>query len=46
MKPELTYKRYTGAQIASVFEPLADLRIVVFRDFPYLYEGTRDYELE
>ncbi len=46
MKPELTYRSYTGAAIASVFEPLADLRIAVFRDFPYLYEGTREYELD
>lgn len=34
----------TGAEIASVLEPLADLRIRVFRDFPYLYDGDPAYE--
>jgi GNAT superfamily N-acetyltransferase len=33
-----------GAEIKQVFEPLAALRIAVFRDFPYLYEGTAEYE--
>lgn len=44
--PELEYKSYTGSEIASVFEPLARLRIAVFHDYPYLYEGTIAYELE
>ncbi len=44
MRPELTYRRYVGAEIAKVFEPLAVLRITVFRDFPYLYEGSLEYE--
>ncbi|HAD11933.1 MAG TPA: GNAT family N-acetyltransferase [Saprospirales bacterium] len=43
---ELRYEKYRGAAIRTVFEPLAALRIRVFRDFPYLYEGTLDYELE
>ena len=34
----------TGAEIAAVLAPLADLRIRVFRDFPYLYDGDPDYE--
>lgn len=29
-----------------VFDGLAQLRIAVFRDFPYLYEGTKEYERE
>jgi GNAT superfamily N-acetyltransferase len=33
-----------GAAIAGHFEALAELRTSVFRDYPYLYEGTRDYE--
>jgi GNAT superfamily N-acetyltransferase len=41
---ELQFQSYEGAAIASVFEPLAKLRIAVFRDFPYLYEGTLEYE--
>lgn len=44
MNRELTYHSFVGAQIASVFEPLAALRIAVFRSFPYLYEGRVDYE--
>jgi GNAT superfamily N-acetyltransferase len=45
MNSELTYRNLVGAGITSVFEPLADLRITVFRSFPYLYEGSLDYEL-
>lgn len=40
----LQFRQYTGADIRTVFEPLAQLRIAVFRDFPYLYEGTTAYE--
>jgi GNAT superfamily N-acetyltransferase len=40
----LRFERYIGAEIAQVFEPLAKLRITVFRDFPYLYEGDLAYE--
>jgi len=41
---ELQFQSYEGTAIASVFEPLAKLRIAVFRDFPYLYEGSLEYE--
>ena len=41
----LRYNRLTGPAIRSVFEPLAALHIAVFRDFPYLYEGTLAYEM-
>lgn len=40
----LDFKSFLGSDIQSVFEPLAKLRITVFRDFPYLYEGTLEYE--
>ncbi len=40
----LTFMRKTGREIADVFDELAHLRITVFRDFPYLYSGTVDYE--
>jgi GNAT superfamily N-acetyltransferase len=40
----LRYERLTGSAIRSVFDELARLRIAVFQDFPYLYEGTIDYE--
>lgn len=43
---ELIYKSYRGAEIDSVFEPLAKLRIAVFHDYPYLYEGTVAYEMD
>ncbi|WP_020650259.1 hypothetical protein [Solimonas variicoloris] len=33
-----------GAQIATQLDALAELRIAVFRDWPYLYEGSADYE--
>jgi hypothetical protein len=35
-----------GAAIAECFDDLAALRMEVFRDFPYLYEGSLDYERE
>jgi GNAT superfamily N-acetyltransferase len=34
----------TGAALKSALPALARLRITVFRDFPYLYDGTLDYE--
>ena len=35
-----------GKEIESVFDDLAALRIAVFHDYPYLYEGTVSYEKE
>lgn len=43
---QLSYIKKTGTEIASVFDDLARLRIAVFRAFPYLYEGSIDYEKE
>lgn len=40
----LSYRDYRGAEIAEVIEDLARLRIAVFRDWPYLYDGDLDYE--
>ena len=34
----------TGAAVGGVLADLARLRITVFRDWPYLYDGTDDYE--
>ncbi|HRO15448.1 MAG TPA: GNAT family N-acetyltransferase [Paracoccus sp. (in: a-proteobacteria)] len=34
----------TGAQVADVLDDLARLRIAVFRDWPYLYDGDEAYE--
>lgn len=43
---QLSYIQKKGAEISSVFDDLAKLRIAVFRAFPYLYEGSIDYEKE
>jgi len=40
----LTFLRLTGSAFRTVFDDLAALRIAVFYDFPYLYEGSVDYE--
>ncbi|MBF9031130.1 GNAT family N-acetyltransferase [Rhodobacterales bacterium HKCCE3408] len=40
----LAIRRFDGAEIAEIVEPLARLRITVFRDWPYLYDGDLDYE--
>lgn len=36
----------TGADLADALDDVARLRISVFRDWPYLYDGTLDYERE
>ncbi|MDZ7934551.1 MAG: GNAT family N-acetyltransferase [Emticicia sp.] len=43
---QLSYTKKIGTEIATVFDDLAKLRIAVFRAFPYLYEGSVDYEKE
>ncbi|GLU50638.1 GNAT family acetyltransferase [Dyadobacter frigoris] len=40
----LSFLTKQGQAIESVFDDLAKLRIAVFRDYPYLYEGTEEYE--
>ena len=44
MTGQLTFVRKTGAGIGDVSDDLARLRIAVFRDYPYLYEGSVAYE--
>ncbi|MFV0245046.1 MAG: GNAT family N-acetyltransferase [Qingshengfaniella sp.] len=34
----------TGAPLRAALDQVAHLRIAVFRDFPYLYDGTLSYE--
>lgn len=41
---ELAIESLTGAGIETYVSDLAALRIEVFREYPYLYEGTRAYE--
>ena len=36
----------TGAELEAHLDDVARLRIAVFRDWPYLYDGTLDYERE
>ena len=40
----LAYRIYRGAEIAAIVPDLARLRIMVFSDWPYLYEGDLAYE--
>lgn len=42
--PELRIELLRGSEIARHLDALASLRIVVFREWPYLYEGTAEYE--
>ena len=42
----LDVKSLVGEEIKAVLPDLARLRIIVFRDWPYLYDGTLEYEQE
>lgn len=44
MSEGLRIEQRRGAELSAVLEPLAALRIAVFREWPYLYEGSLDYE--
>lgn len=41
---EIRIEQLRGEAIASQLQALADLRIAVFREWPYLYAGSADYE--
>jgi GNAT superfamily N-acetyltransferase len=41
---QLTRKLALGVEIAKLIPQLGQLRIAVFHDFPYLYEGSLEYE--
>jgi GNAT superfamily N-acetyltransferase len=41
---EIRIERLTGSDLRRHLGALARLRIAVFREFPYLYEGSQDYE--
>ena len=41
---QLTFQRLSGAALHGYIPELARLRMRVFRDFPYLYEGDAQYE--
>lgn len=40
----LTFQGLRGAEVAPHLDELGRLRIEVFREFPYLYDGDPDYE--
>jgi len=40
----ITIRTLTGSLIRDIIPELANLRITVFRDFPYLYDGSLEYE--
>jgi hypothetical protein len=44
--PELIVKNFTGDQIHPYLDELARLRIEIFKEYPYLYDGSIDYETE
>lgn len=44
MSAEIEIKTLSGREIGPYLGDLARLRIEVFRDFPYLYDGTEEYE--
>jgi GNAT superfamily N-acetyltransferase len=43
---QLSFVKKQGKSILEIAEDFAQLRIAVFKDFPYLYEGTLEYELD
>ncbi len=45
-KPEITVRALTGPDLVAALPDLAQLRITVFRDFPYLYDGSLEYETD
>ena len=40
----VTLRGLTGTDLDTALDDLARLRITVFRDWPYLYDGDLDYE--
>lgn len=44
MAEDLELRTYRGGEVADCLDALAELRMTVFRHWPYLYEGDADYE--
>jgi GNAT superfamily N-acetyltransferase len=42
--PAVAIRELTGQDLVDALDRLADLRIAVFADYPYLYDGDRAYE--
>jgi GNAT superfamily N-acetyltransferase len=43
---DIQVRALQGAELEAALDGVAELRITVFRDWPYLYDGSRDYERE
>lgn len=43
-RPRVSCRRVTGRALEAHLDAVAALRIAVFRDWPYLYDGDMDYE--
>jgi hypothetical protein len=44
MAKKIRIERWSGSALQQYITELARLRIEVFRDFPYLYDGDYGYE--
>ena len=44
MNDKITVQAFTGKDVERYIPEVAKLRIEVFREFPYLYDGTMEYE--
>lgn len=42
----MEFKIYKGTEIEAIFDALAELRIQVFGEFPYLYQGSKEFEFQ
>ena len=40
----ISLRALSGADLEAALDDVAHLRITVFRDWPYLYDGSLDYE--
>jgi hypothetical protein len=46
IKKVITENLLTGSAVAECMDDLASLRINIFREYPYLYDGIREDELK
>jgi GNAT superfamily N-acetyltransferase len=44
VKPGIEIRVLSGADVAAYIDDIATLRIIVFREYPYLYDGTLEAE--
>lgn len=44
LPPGISVRSLTGADLEASLDAVAGLRIAVFRDWPYLYDGSLEYE--